>query len=92
MNWSRHPVDSHDGDGRAPGKIDQAEPRLWSRAEGGKQKRRRKRIKVSVAAKGEAPRVWNKGVSRAQLCATSAQIVVLARIVLGLCYRELEVA
>lgn len=38
MNWSRHPVDSRDGDGRAPGKIDQAEPRLWSRAEGGKQK------------------------------------------------------
>lgn len=29
----------------------------------GKQGGKRKRIKVSVAAKGRRPRVWNKGVS-----------------------------
>lgn len=62
MNWSRHPVDSRDGDGRAPGKWTKQNPDYGPGLRAGS-KKEEKRIKVSVAAKGEAPRVWNKGVS-----------------------------
>ena len=40
-----------------------------------------KKKKVSVAAEEKAPRVWDEAVSRAQLCASNAQVVVITLVV-----------